>query len=220
MSKRFFYDDPVRVAVIEPDRASLPSLVRMLRSDENLVIVDEAVDVDSSRLTTSSPDVIVIDLDSWPTDTGGNLEHRLKQCRIAVPSARVCALSFYIDSKLAQRTMAARAAAFVVKDTSAERLCEIVHDCAHSQDESYADPRLVGKLLHRNVQGNRANPELSSRELEIVSLITAGLSNREIGTRLSLSEKTVKNHVSRVFVKLGVKTRSNVAVYALLHGLI
>jgi DNA-binding NarL/FixJ family response regulator len=69
-----------------------------------------------------------------------------------------------------------------------------------------------------------ANPqdhkeELSPRELEIVRLIAAGLSNKEIGQRLFLTEKTVKNHTSRIFVKLNVVARTQVAVHAIRSGL-
>jgi two-component system, NarL family, response regulator DegU len=62
--------------------------------------------------------------------------------------------------------------------------------------------------------------DLSERELEIVELIAEGLSNKEITSRLYLSEKTVKNHITRIFLKLGMYSRTAVAVYALRSGLV
>jgi DNA-binding NarL/FixJ family response regulator len=117
-----------------------------------------------------------------------------------------------------QRALSAKAAAYIMKDTSPATMIEIVHSVARG--DYYADPRLAGAMLRRrSTRGNDAS-ELSGREFEIVRLIADGLSNREIGSRLSLSEKTVKNHVSHILAKLKVNARSGVAVYAIRNGIV
>ena len=87
-------------------------------------------------------------------------------------------------------------------------------------EPSAADPRIAGAMLRRRSNRSRQSSDLSSREYEIVRLIADGLSNREIGRRLTLSEKTVKNHVSHILAKLKVSARSGVAVYAVRNGLV
>jgi DNA-binding NarL/FixJ family response regulator len=117
-----------------------------------------------------------------------------------------------------QRALSAKAAAYVVKDTSPQMMIEIIHSIA--QGDYYADPRLAGAMLRRRSGRSNEPSELSGREFEIVRLIADGLSNREIGSRLSLSEKTVKNHVSHILAKLKVNARSGVAVYAVRNGIV
>ncbi|MDQ2908792.1 MAG: response regulator transcription factor, partial [Candidatus Eremiobacteraeota bacterium] len=134
------------------------------------------------------------------------------------PQSRVCALSAQHRPRAMQRALAAKADAYIAKDTSPAMLVEIVHSVAGG--EFYADPRIAGAILRRRSSRGGDMGELSSREFEIVRLIAEGLSNREIGKRLTLSEKTVKNHVSHILAKLKVSARSGVAVYAVRNGLV
>ncbi|MBD5653706.1 MAG: response regulator transcription factor [Candidatus Eremiobacteraeota bacterium] len=117
-----------------------------------------------------------------------------------------------------QRALAAKADAYIAKDTSPAMLAEIVHSVAGG--EFYADARIAGAMLRRRSGRSTESTALSSREHEIVRLIAEGLSNREIGRLLTLSEKTVKNHVSHILAKLKVNARSGVAVYAVRNGLV
>ena len=214
----FRFEESVRIAVIVPDVQTRTALARLLSADGELEIVDQLASVDRRRLTDARPDLIVVDVDPWVGNAKVRRSSRSSpEAASAVPTARVCALSVHVDPKLARRVMLAQAVAYIVKDTSAERLCEIVNGCA--QGECYTDPRIAGTLLRGNRRGGQVHPELSARETEIVVLIAEGLSNREIGQRLNLSEKTVKNHVSRIFVKLHVSARSHAAVYAIRNGL-
>jgi two-component system response regulator DegU len=117
-----------------------------------------------------------------------------------------------------QRALSAKAAAYIAKDTSPATIPKSCTSIAGG--DYYADPRLAGALLRRRSNRSSESTELSSREFEIVRLIADGLSNREIGNRLSLSEKTVKNHVSHILAKAKVNARSGVAVYAVRNGIV
>src|ERR1700730_16599912 len=97
-----------------------------------------------------------------------------------------------------------------IEPTELRRACKTV-----AEGDAYFDPRVAGVLLRRLQSPQTAQDELSLREGEIIRLIAVGLSNKEIGTRLMLSEKTVKNNVSRIFAKLGITTRTHAAVYAI-----
>jgi DNA-binding NarL/FixJ family response regulator len=158
--------------------------------------------------------VIVIDLDGLTQP----IEEAIDACESASPQSRICVLSAQARPRIMQRALSAKAAAYVVKDTSPQMMVEIVHSIARG--DYYADPRLAGAMLRRRSGRSNEPNELSSREFEIVRLIADGLSNREIGNRLSLSEKTVKNHVSHILAKLKVNARSGVAVYAVRNGIV
>ena len=88
--------------------------------------------------------------------------------------------------------------------------------------QSYVDPRVAGGLLRRRSL-NAGKPdimELSAREAEVLKLIAEGLANKQISARLHLSEKTVKNHVSRIFSKLNISARTQAAVHAIRAGIV
>jgi DNA-binding NarL/FixJ family response regulator len=119
-----------------------------------------------------------------------------------------------------QRCLNAGADGYLVKDAAPSDFLRAVKIIAAG--ESYVDARIAGRLLSRRVTSSRSSDpcDLSSRELEVVSLIVAGMSNKEISYSLSLSEKTVKNHVSRIFSKFNCTARTQAAVFAIRSGLV
>ncbi len=204
----------VRLYLIEPRRLVVEALRHVFALDSSLAVVGDAPDVDRGQIAEIRPDVIVLDVD----EVERTMEEAVDLCESASPQSRVCILSAQHRPRIMQRALAAKAAAFVLKDTSASGMIEIVHSIARG--EYYADPRLAGAMLRRRTGRTSDQKELSGREFEIVRLIADGLSNREIGQRLSLSEKTVKNHVSHVLAKLKVNARSGIAVYAVRNGIV
>ena len=160
------------------------------------------------------PDVIFLDADAVALE----VEEAIAACERSSPQSRICVISAQHRPRAMQRALAAKADGYVAKDTSPETFLEIVHLIANG--DSYADPRIAGAMLRRRSTRSRELNELSGREFEIVRLVADGLSNRDIGKRLMLSEKTVKNHVSHILAKLKVNARSGVAVYAIRNGLV
>jgi DNA-binding NarL/FixJ family response regulator len=204
---------PVRLFIVEPYRLVVDALRHVYAQDPLIAVIGDSAAIVPSELATLRPDVIVLDIDGL-TDP---IEDAINACESASPQSRVCVLSAQNRSRVMQRSLAAKAAAYVVKDTSPSMMIEIIHTIARG--DYYADPRLAGAMLRRRSTRTEAS-DLSGREFEIVRLIADGLSNREIGNRLSLSEKTVKNHVSHILAKLKVSARSGVAVYAVRNGIV
>ena len=204
----------VSICLIEPHKLVVEALRHVYAQDPLLCVVADAPAVDRGEIARLRPDVIVIDLDGL-TQT---IEEAIEACESASPQSRICVLSAQARPRIMQRALSAKAAAYVVKDTSPAMMIEIVHSIARG--DYYADPRLAGAMLRRRSGRSNEPNELSGREFEIVRLIADGLSNREIGNRLSLSEKTVKNHVSHILAKLKVNARSGVAVYAVRNGIV
>ena len=204
----------ISIYLIEPHQLVVEALRHVYAQDSLLCVVGDAPAVDGAEIARLRPNVIVIDLDGLT----GTIEDAIEACERASPQTRVCVISAQARPRIMQRALSAKAAAYVVKDTSAHMMLEIIHSVARG--EYYADPRLAGAMLRRRSGRSNEPSELSSREFEIVRLIADGLSNREIGNSLTLSEKTVKNHVSHILAKLKVNARSGVAVYAVRNGIV
>jgi two-component system NarL family response regulator len=126
----------------------------------------------------------------------------------------------HLSSEMMQRCLNNGAEAYIVKDISPGELLRAIKTVAGGQ--SYVDPRVAGGLLRRRSL-NAGKPdimELSAREAEVLKLIAEGLANKQISARLHLSEKTVKNHVSRIFSKLNISARTQAAVHAIRAGIV
>lgn len=204
----------IHVFLVVKRHLVVEALRHVLTVDPEIVIVGNDVTPDSSALHDLRPDVIVLDID----DMLEPLEQAIAACGRRSPQSRVAVLSAQRRTGTMQRALAAKADAYVLKDTSPRAMREVVRSIAAG--DVFADPRLAAMLLRRRSSRVRDVGDLSARESEIVRLIADGLSNREIGNRLDLSEKTVKNHVSHILSKLDVTARSGIAIYALRNGLV
>lgn len=203
---------PLRVFIIEKQMLFGTAIAQILSSDPNVCVVGTAADRDGAHLSTVKPDVLVIDIDTDEVD--GTVE----LVRTESPQTRICLLSMYSQPEVMQRCLSAGADGYIVKDSSLQELLAAIK--AIGEGSSYVDPRVAAALLRRRAPANVPyTSQLSPRETDIIRLIAQGLSNRDIGRRLVLSEKTVKNHVSRIFSKLHFTARSQAAVHAIRNGL-
>jgi len=204
----------IRVFLIQRRPLAAAAMRMLLERDPEISVVGVAPEPDSAELRRLRPDLVFLDAD----EIAGDIETAISVCERLSPQTRICVVSAQHRPGAMQRALAAKADAYIAKDTSPAALLELVHLVVNG--DSYADPRIAGSMLRRrNARPAEAN-ELSAREHEIARLIADGLSNRDIGKRLTLSEKTVKNHVSHILAKLKVTARSGVAVYAVRNGLI
>lgn len=203
---------PLRVFIIEKQLLFGTAVAQIVSSDPGISVVGIAADRDNARLGEVKPDVVVIDIDTDDVDTTVDL------IRAATPETRICLLSMYSQPEVMQRCLSAGADGYIVKDSSLQELLAAIK--AIGEGSSYVDPRVAASLLRRRIPTHVPySSQLSPRETDIIRLIAQGLSNRDIGHRLILSEKTVKNHVSRIFSKLHFTARSQAAVHAIRTGL-
>ena len=179
-------------------------------------IVGDGQLIDEAALVKARPDVIVLDLDS--SNTG--LVDMLDRCKAAAPNARICALTMRPTPEIMQRCLASGADGYIIKDVTPLEFINAVKLVAGG--DTYVDPRVAGGWIRRRSNGSRRADlnELSVRETEVIRLIAEGLSNKEISARLNLSEKTIKNHISRIFSKLNIYARTQAAVHAIKIGLL
>ncbi|HKU68202.1 MAG TPA: response regulator transcription factor [Candidatus Baltobacteraceae bacterium] len=203
---------PLRVFIIEKQQLFGTAIAHVLSSDPNISVIGVAADPQSAQIGDVRPDVVFLDIDS--DDVDGALEALQSRC----PQTRICLLSMYAQPEVMQRWLSAGADGYIVKDSSLQELIAAIK--AIGEGSSYVDPRVAAALLRRRTTSHVPyTSQLSPRETDIIRLIAQGLSNRDIGRRLVLSEKTVKNHVSRIFSKLHFTARSQAAVHAIRSGL-
>lgn len=205
--------DSLRVYVVERFHISAHALGSLLERDATISIVGFAKAIDPAELAGARPHIVLIDMD----DDLDSLTQQVESACSAVPDAHVCVLTTHLDANLLDRALRAGANGFLIKDISADALVASLH---RLQDEELCvDPRLARALLFR---GRNPAPQpasdLSPREKEVATLIARGLSNREVARSLSLSERTVKNHVSNIFSKLNIAARTQIVIYALRQG--
>jgi len=191
------------------------ALCQVFSLDPDVQIVGDSHFVDAQALHKARPDLIILDIDG----NHGEVSQGLATCRETLPDARVCVLSMRPQAEAMQRCLAGGAEGYIVKDVTPAELLRAVKMVA--EGETYVDPRVAGGVLRRrSISNGRPDvDELSIRETEVIRLIAEGLSNKEISGRLNLSEKTVKNHISRIFSKLHIYARAQAAVHAIRTGL-
>lgn len=206
-----------RLYVIEPQALFAKALCQLFRAEASFDVIGDAQEIDEALLTKLQPEVILLDVDT--AEPG--LIRALERCREIAPNARICALTMQQSSEIMQRCLAAGAQGFILKDNTPAQLVAAIISVASG--DTYVDPRVAGSWLRKRANKSRYGAELSelsSREVQVIKHIGQGLSNKEISSQLCLSEKTVKNHISRIFSKLDICARSQAAVHAYRLGLL
>ena len=204
--------EPLRIYVVEPQPLLAKAICGVLGQDSTIEIAGSSDDLDPVAIAGCGANLTIIDCDA---DLSG-MARAIARCRTAVPDMRVCVLSAHLSSDLMMRALANGADAYVVKDV---RPAELIASMKTIEMHGfYADPRLSNSMLRKRAR--RDIMQLSRRETEIVQLVAQGLTNKEIGFRLKLSDKTVKNHLSNVFEKLNVTGRAHVVIYAIRNGIV
>lgn len=166
-------------------------------------------------LRAAAPDVVLLDVLLGDED---GLEW-LPRIQAAAPSARVLVLTALTDPGKDEAALHAGARGFVRKDASPEVLLRAVREVAAG--ELWFDPGLLGRGERTASPSDAPQPfsALTAREREVVALVAEGLRNEEIARRLGITDKTVRNHLTAVFDKVGVSGRLELVVLAYRHGL-
>ena len=164
------------------------------------------------------PDVVLMDL--VMPGIGG--VEATRQVKLASPHSQIIVLTSYHEDEYIFPALRAGALSYVLKDVGPEELADTVRKAARG--ESVLHPRVASRVVEELRGTRRDTPNLftglSDRELEVLRLIAAGLSNAEIADKLIISEKTVKGHVSNILGKLHMLDRTQAAVFAWQQGLV
>ena len=164
------------------------------------------------------PDIVVMDL-QMPGINGIEATRRIVQTS---PEVSVVVVTMFGDEDSVFAAMRAGARGYVLKGADAEEVMKVLR--AVAEGEAYFGPEIAKRIMGffsspKPAPASEAFPELTPREVEILDLIARGMSNQEIASQLYLSQKTVRNHVSNVFLKLQVAGRAQAIVRAREAGL-
>ncbi|MGQ0799800.1 MAG: response regulator [Pseudomarimonas sp.] len=210
-------ETPLRLMLIDDHAVVREGLRAVLEDGNGFTVVAEA-DCGSDalrQLEAAAPDVILIDL-VMPGLSAAETIRRIKQL---APSCNVVVFTSFAEDEMLRDTLQAGAIGYLLKDASRHDLVSAVRSVAHGQPWLHeAMQRQVVELLRRP-PATDPFATLTPRERSVLDLIGAGLSNRRIAARLSLTEGTVKGYVSAVLDKLGVDDRTQAALYFNRHAL-
>jgi DNA-binding NarL/FixJ family response regulator len=209
----------IRVLVVDDQPLFREGILMLLAADPEIEIVAEAGDgeVAIAEARQHRPDVVLMDL-RMPGMTGVEATAAITRER---PQTRVLVLTTFDDDDSVFQALRAGAVGYLLKDASSSELRRAVREAAAG--ESPLQPaiagKVIGELLRRMAQDPRPlvprdDGLLSERERDVLRLIAAGASNKAIAARLYIAEGTVKNHVTRIFEKLGVEDRTAAALKA------
>jgi DNA-binding NarL/FixJ family response regulator len=205
----------IRVLVVDDHPVVRHGLMAILRWEKDIELVGDAADgLEAVRLILEQrPDVVLLDL-RLPHLSGIEV---MKRVRSQGLSTRFLVLTTYDTDEYIAPALAAGAQGYLLKDAEPEELSRAVRSLMRGG--AALEPKVAARLLDQ-FSDEEAREELSSRELEVLKLLAAGGSNKSIGLQLSLSENTIKSHISHIFAKLGVQNRAEAVSAAMQRGLL
>lgn len=204
---------PTRVFLLDDHEVVRRGVRDLLEAEDDLTVVGEASTGAQAldRIPVARPDVAVLDVQ---LEDGSGIEVA-REIRSRHPEVRCLMLTSFADDEALFDSIMAGAAGYVLKQVRGNELVDGVRRVAAGQ--SLLDPAMTTRVLDRLRLGQQQDERLASltaQERRILDLLAEGLTNRQIGERLHLAEKTVKNYVSNVLMKLGMERRTEAAVYA------
>ena len=209
----------IRVVIADDQRVVRDGLTMLVGLIDDFEVVGAASDgaeaVDLARDTR--PDVVLMDL-RMPEMDGTEATHHI---RSSLPETQVLVLTTYADDESLFPALQAGASGYLTKDASAEEIESAIRAVASGR--SHLDPaiqqRLIAAVVDATPDEHILPDDLTSREVEVLKLIAAGLSNAEIATALVVSGATVKTHVNHIFAKTGARDRAQAVRYAYQRGI-
>lgn len=209
----------IQVLLVDDHSMVREGIKQLLELDGDIKIVGEAGNGEQclELIDTLHPDVVLLDI-NMPQMNGLEVLEKLKENK---NKQKVLILTIHNEVEYLMRAVDIGVSGYVLKDSDSTVLKEAIY--AVVDGENYIDATMTPLLKEQNylkeLQKEARSKEklLSAREIEVLCALAEGLYNKEIASKLQISEKTVKNHVSNIFKKIGVSDRTQAAVYAIKH---
>jgi DNA-binding NarL/FixJ family response regulator len=225
--RRRLGEESVRILIVDDHVLFRVGIAQILSREEDLEVVGEAEDSRTAMdaALETSPNIILMDL-SLPAPGGIETTARIKR---ELPSVSIIVLAVQEDEDALFDAIKAGAAAFILKDISPDDLVNVIRRVSNGEylinDKVFSQPAVASRVLKEFRElasyGQEAAPifaPLSPREVEILDNIAQGMTNKQVAYQLSISEQTVKNHMSSILRKLSVNDRTQAVVYAMRQG--
>ena len=204
----------IRIVIADDHPIFRAGLQGLLSAQEDFQVVGEAANGREavSVVRHTKPDVLLVDLQMPELDG----VHVIREIRSATPGTRILVLTTYDSDGDILRAVEAGATGYLLKDTPREELFKAIR--ATARGESVLSPVVASKLVGR--ARGPVERSLSAREIEVLTLVARGVSNKIIGKDLRISEATVKTHLLHIFAKLGVDDRTAAFTAAMERGVL
>ncbi|THA59093.1 response regulator transcription factor [Streptomyces sp. A1136] len=215
---------PIKVMIADDQMMVRQGFTVLLNAQPDMEVVGQAVDGSEAvtKVAELRPDVVLMDI---RMPGMGGIEATSVITADPATAVKVLVLTTFDLDEYVYEALRAGASGFLLKDASADQLAEAVRVVAAG--EALLSPNITKRLITEfsrlgapRAPSRARIDELTERETEVLSLIAQGLSNAEIAQHLVLAEQTVKTHVSRILVKLGLRDRTQAAVFAYETGLV
>ncbi|MDP9093353.1 MAG: response regulator transcription factor [Actinomycetota bacterium] len=202
----------IRIFLLDDHEVVRRGIADMLASESDMIVVGEAATAAEAlaRIPAARPNVAVLDA-RLPDGSGIDV---CRDIRSAMPEVRCIILTSFNDNDAMFAAVMAGASGYLLKEVRSANIVDAIRQVAAGK--SLLDPDVAERVIARLREGEPQDPLLASltdREREILNLIADGLTNRQIGERIFLAEKTVKNYVSGLLAKLGMERRTQAAVF-------
>ncbi len=208
----------IRIVIIDDHEIVRRGISAILQGDHEFQVVGEAADGKEALriIRETQPDVALVDV-RLPEISGIELCYRIQS---EAPQTQVLILTGHLDGNVVRECIRAGAKGYVLKDVVSTDLRRSIRELV--QGESPVDPRAARMMIHWLQEGPEADTpdHFTLREIEILRLIAEGLTNREIGERICLSENTVKTYVQGLYQKLDAHNRIEAVMRATKWGLL
>ena len=212
----------IRILLVDDHALMREGLRQLLSLESGLQVVDEAVDGFEAiqKVRRLQPDVVLMDI-SMPVVDGIAVTHQITH---EFPAMAVIMLTMHRQDQQVLQAIKSGARGYLLKTASSQELAQTIRHvyAGHIQIEPELTGTIVNEFRRLSSLSSESSSltELSEKEVDILRCLAMGLSNKEIAEQLAYSEKTVKNYLSVIFQKLGIRDRTQAAIFAFRHGLI
>lgn len=209
----------IKLMIVDDHKMIREGLKTLLEFDENIKVISEADNGNEClmKLTNAKPDIILLDI-NMPEMNG---IETLKAIHRKKNHPKVLILTVHNEIEYLMKAVDIGVDGYILKDSESRELLRAVYSIAGG--EKFIQPNLIpllnSKLIARDMDQEKID-KLSDREIEVLKLVATGLFNKEIGERLEISERTVKNHLSNIFKKIDCTDRTQAAVFCIRNGLV
>lgn len=211
--------EKISIVIVDDHSMIREGLKQLLELDGDIQVIGEAGNGEEclKLLEKIKPDVILLDI-NMPVMNGLKMLEELRKS--VYKEQRVLILTIHNEVEYLMKAIEVGVNGYVLKDAESVVLKKAITTIANG--EEYIDSSMIPVMKEKILQDKEKKEEdiLTRREIEVLKLVAEGLFNKEIAFKLSISEKTVKNHVSNIFKKIGVFDRTQAAVYAIKHNIV
>lgn len=212
----------IRIVLADDHEIVRSGLKMLIESAPDMKVVGEAADGEQAYelVAREKPDILLMDISMPPGQSGLVACGRITQDH---PSTRIIVVTMFAEPEYLYFTLQGGAAGYLLKNSSSEELVSAIRMVQGGG--TYIHPKMVESLTRQlfSLSGEGEDvsyKQLTTRELEILQLLAKGHTNKEISEKIYLSIKTVEAHRSKIYAKLGFKTRADLVAYAIRHKLL